>query len=195
MTRRLATMLLCLSAGSLAGCYRAHLCGEEERCNLFDDDCDGLVDEGFVATDGAYRSTENCGTCGIDCRAVFPTAESVACDDSSDGPICRLVSCARGEHLAGAGACEPDVHQPSSLAVACAGDRGRATLHPRLGTGRAHLCRHVRPGVERISMERFDAERPTSNRSPATRWRWVGLWQFEDLAKILRRGAERLCQE
>lgn len=37
--------------------------GAPEECNTIDDDCDGLVDEGFnLATD-----TQNCGTCGIVC--------------------------------------------------------------------------------------------------------------------------------
>ena len=128
-SRSLATTLLALSIASMAlsGCYRDHLCGEEERCNLHDDDCDGLIDEGFVSSDGVYRQVTNCGTCGIDCRGVFPTAQTVACDDSTDGPICRLVSCAPGSHLAGAGACEPDV---VSLCLPCESDTDCALRMP-----------------------------------------------------------------
>jgi hypothetical protein len=116
-----------MAAATLPGCYMAHLCGHDEACNLRDDDCDGRVDEGFVSDDGVYRDVANCGTCGIDCRGVFPTAESVACDDSTDGPICRLVSCAPHTHLAGAGACEPDV---VSLCLTCQTDADCALRMP-----------------------------------------------------------------
>ncbi len=119
--------LTLVSALALPGCYLDHLCGEDERCNLVDDDCDGTIDEDFVDDDGLYRSVENCGTCGIDCRGVFPTAERVACDSSADGPICRLVSCPAGEHLAGAGACEPDV---VSLCLPCTLDGDCALRMP-----------------------------------------------------------------
>ncbi|MFK7987338.1 MAG: hypothetical protein AB8I08_15040 [Sandaracinaceae bacterium] len=94
----------------LTGCYDHHLCGTEEFCNLEDDDCDGRVDEGIVSDDGAYRLLEHCGTCGIDCRDQFPTAEDVACqDDPEAGPVCVLLSCPDGFHPAGEGACAPDV--------------------------------------------------------------------------------------
>ncbi len=93
-----------------AGCYQAHVCEREESCNLFDDDCDGLIDEGIVSDDGVYRTLEHCGTCGIDCRAAFPTADEVECvDDDALGPICALVSCPEGFHRADEGSCAPDV--------------------------------------------------------------------------------------
>lgn len=97
--------------GSLAagGCYTTNECGGEETCNLFDDDCDGLVDEDFVDEDGAYRSLEHCGQCGVSCTRAFPTAAVVACADTADGPACRLVACPEGTHPGGEGACVPDV--------------------------------------------------------------------------------------
>ncbi len=110
---------LSISMALLGGCYEAHLCGHEEDCNLLDDDCDGLVDEGIVSDDGMYRQIENCGTCGIDCRREFPTADEVACLDATEGPVCRLISCPEGTHLAGEGACEPDV---VSLCLPCTED-------------------------------------------------------------------------
>jgi len=102
--------LIALASLALAGCYDQHVCGTEEQCNLFDDDCDGLVDEGFVDDAGRYATVEHCGTCGIACAAVFPTAAEVACDPTPPaGPRCALVSCPAGFHPAGAGACAPDV--------------------------------------------------------------------------------------
>ena len=103
-------LLIALACGlASAGCYDNHLCGSEERCNLYDDDCDGLVDEGFVSEDGVYREVEHCGGCGVSCTAAFPTAESVACEDRPEGPVCVLTSCPLAFHRAGDGACVPDV--------------------------------------------------------------------------------------
>ncbi|MFO0684200.1 MAG: hypothetical protein U0234_19260 [Sandaracinus sp.] len=127
MSQRKIVLMVGLSLASLAGCHLTHECEGEERCNLVDDDCDGLVDEGFVEDDGSYQQIENCGTCGIDCRGVFPTAETVACEQSGEGPVCRLVACPDGEHLAGVGACEPDV---PSLCLPCESDADCALRTP-----------------------------------------------------------------
>ncbi|HEY8427098.1 MAG TPA: hypothetical protein VIL20_01940, partial [Sandaracinaceae bacterium] len=115
---------LCIA---ITGCYQHHRCGEE-RCNLRDDDCDGTVDEGFVDEDGAYRQVEHCGTCGIDCRAAFPTAEEVACEDDAErGPVCVLVSCPRGFHRGDEGSCVPDV---PVLCLPCEADEDCALRLP-----------------------------------------------------------------
>lgn len=42
-----------------------------ETCNYADDNCDGVVDEGFVNEDGVYFTDEHCGQCNINCAAVF----------------------------------------------------------------------------------------------------------------------------
>ncbi len=105
---------------TLSGCYEAHICGVPEMCNLADDDCDGIIDEGFVDPDGAYRRVDACGSCGIDCANVFPTAAEVACDDDPAlGPMCVMRSCPLGFHAAGDGACVPDV---PSLCLPCTSD-------------------------------------------------------------------------
>ncbi|MEC7523931.1 MAG: hypothetical protein VYE22_28880, partial [Myxococcota bacterium] len=108
MTSSFERLVFC-AALLLAGCHESHLCGSEERCNLYDDDCDGLIDEGIVSDDGVYRTVEHCGTCGVSCRDAFPTAGEVACEDAAEGPICVLVSCPDGFHRAGDGSCAPDV--------------------------------------------------------------------------------------
>ena len=121
--------VLCAASALFAGgCYDSHLCGSEEVCNLRDDDCDGLVDEGFVYDDGVYRDVMNCGTCGVRCDEAFPTAGEVACeDDPGMGPTCVIVSCAEGFHRSGDGSCAPDV---PVLCLPCTGDEDCALRVP-----------------------------------------------------------------
>ena len=103
-----------------SGCYAHHECPPDELCNLFDDDCDGRIDEGIVSDDGVYRSDDHCGTCGVRCADAYPTAEVTACvDDPALGPVCRLVSCPVGFHRSGDGSCAPDV---PVLCLACTED-------------------------------------------------------------------------
>jgi len=39
-----------------------------ETCNYFDDDCDGVVDNGFVDANGVYNHVEHCGSCATNCN-------------------------------------------------------------------------------------------------------------------------------
>jgi hypothetical protein len=54
MDRMFLLALALVAVSMLPGCYESNVCGEPETCNLFDDDCDGIVDEGFVDEDGVY---------------------------------------------------------------------------------------------------------------------------------------------
>ncbi len=67
------------------GCELACVFQGPEACNARDDDCDGLVDEGFAVQDDA----NNCGGCGQVCRLDNATPTCV------EGR-CRVVDCAEG---------------------------------------------------------------------------------------------------
>ncbi|MBK6578177.1 MAG: hypothetical protein IPG17_18650 [Sandaracinaceae bacterium] len=68
----------------------------DEVCNVRDDDCDTLVDEGFVDANGDYTSVENCGVCGNDCERVLNNATGVECAIIGGTPTCRATECAPG---------------------------------------------------------------------------------------------------
>ena len=65
-----------------------------ERCDGFDDDCDGLVDEDFVdAMSGAYVSDTHCGRCNNDCvgRLAGDEINGVGyCDTTQARPECAV---------------------------------------------------------------------------------------------------------
>ncbi len=43
----------------------------DDTCDYQDDDCDGLVDEGFVDGGGRYTTLDHCGACGTACRGLW----------------------------------------------------------------------------------------------------------------------------
>jgi hypothetical protein len=50
-----------------------------DTCNYLDDDCDGVLDNGFRnATTGFYDTDAACGACGIDCSTVFASAPNAS---------------------------------------------------------------------------------------------------------------------
>lgn len=65
----------------------------EERCDGEDNDCDGEVDEGFLAG-GLYLDAEHCGACNHPCTPHVPSLEA-ACEAVAGVPTCTF-SCRPG---------------------------------------------------------------------------------------------------
>ena len=94
-----------------------------ELCDGRDNDCNGIVDDGFVNTQdsGTYDTDRHCGTCSTDCTARWsPTIQHAVggCRVEPQGPACRIVSCTT-EAVPGGGSCRVDAD--------CGGGR---TCHP-----------------------------------------------------------------
>ena len=69
---------------------------EPEVCDYQDNDCNGVVDEGFVDANGSYSSNQHCGVCGQTCDGVIANATS-ACDaDTYSPPQCVVSECDAG---------------------------------------------------------------------------------------------------
>ncbi len=62
-----------------------------EVCDGTDDDCDGMVDEGYRDARGAYSlDIHNCGQCGVDCtQSTIPEGDLV-CGGDPFAPTCVL---------------------------------------------------------------------------------------------------------
>lgn len=118
MATRLATILF--ACMMFSGCYHAHNCGTEEFCNYDDDDCDGKVDEGFIGPNGVYNMAQHCGSCGVNCGSVFPTAATTSCNIDGEVPICELLTCPEGSRQVGESACAPN---SPSLCLTCTTDQ------------------------------------------------------------------------
>jgi hypothetical protein len=119
MTLRRGGFLLLSCVLPLCACYATHPCGPE-RCDGIDNDCDGIVDEGFVDAQGRYASIEHCGACNVSCASAFPSAALVTCAlDPGEAPKCQIASCPDGQRETGAGACAPNVE---ALCMPCASD-------------------------------------------------------------------------
>ncbi len=107
-----------------------------EACNHLDDNGNGQTDETFTDDAGLYSTLANCGHCGVDCHAAFPTAAEVACEASAPGAHgfrCVLTACPPGTHETGGVACLPDVDvscQPchDDTDCAAAGDSARCVV-------------------------------------------------------------------
>ncbi len=91
---------------TLAGCYETAHCGPEV-CDGRDNDCDDLVDEGFLDPQGLYVGARHCGSCSLACADVFPTAARTECVVDEGVARCELTECPEGT-VPTAGACVPE---------------------------------------------------------------------------------------
>ncbi|HUS32029.1 MAG TPA: MopE-related protein [Kofleriaceae bacterium] len=89
---------VCASGGMTTACTAtAGTNSSSETCNFLDDDCNGVVDNGFRnAGTGVYDQTANCGSCGNDCAAIYTGANSAGqCSTATGSPTCVMV-CSAG---------------------------------------------------------------------------------------------------
>ncbi len=62
-----------------------------ESCNYMDDDCDGVVDNGYCDGNGIYNTDVACGNCYTDCQTIYDLPNAYGeCDDSGPVPFCIM---------------------------------------------------------------------------------------------------------
>jgi hypothetical protein len=62
-----------------------------ETCNYMDDDCDGVVDNGYRDGSGKYITDVACGNCYTNCQTIFDVPNAYGeCDNSGPEPACIM---------------------------------------------------------------------------------------------------------
>jgi hypothetical protein len=79
-----------------------------EVCNGRDDDCNGVVDDPFIDSQGRYVHLHNCSACGYDCETAI---EGLKLDATTGKPVAGAVTC---ELRGGAPTCVPKLCAPGS---------------------------------------------------------------------------------
>ncbi len=82
----------CNGSGNAVVCVGTPGPQAPEVCDGQDNDCDGVIDDGFVDGSGNYTTNTACGACSIDCTDIFdnPNAQGV-CDNGGSSPECEMV--------------------------------------------------------------------------------------------------------
>ncbi len=122
----------CTRTSGAATCLGQQVCGPTgygvcdtsktavEFCDGLDNDCNGIVDDGFINTRGTrtYDTDEHCGNCTTNCTVRWNPAIQHAVGGCvpqlASAPQCRIVQCTTTT-VAGGGACRVDAD--------CAGGR------------------------------------------------------------------------
>jgi hypothetical protein len=92
---------------------------ETEACNFRDDDCDGVVDNGFIDAQGRYSQLQHCGRCDNDCSKI-PNATATSCVATAGALGCRVTACAMGFFPSSDGTFCQEL--PNTLCRACQSD-------------------------------------------------------------------------
>jgi len=91
---------------------------EPEVCDYRDNNCDGVVDSGFV-TDGVYHTFDHCGACNVSCAIGFPNAAATRCQVEGGAASCVVDTCEPGFTKLNPYQCVPDI---GSVCQACTSD-------------------------------------------------------------------------
>ncbi|PJB37888.1 MAG: hypothetical protein CO108_20130 [Deltaproteobacteria bacterium CG_4_9_14_3_um_filter_63_12] len=124
-----------------------------EVCDHVDNNCDGVVDEGYRNPNGNYDTDEHCGECNVNCPSFWdPDIQHAigACVPVSNDFECQFVACTEETWVAvgpcltdsdcGAGStCDLQIHQCTCDGDACASNCGSdADCRGRFGDG--YVC-------------------------------------------------------
>jgi hypothetical protein len=150
--------LVCNTAQTGVTCSVAPGPPSTEVCNGLDDNCDGIIDNGFLnPATGLYDKPTACGSCTIDCTVQYaaPNA-SGTCVVVSNNPQCKMVCNANAFDLDGAvgDGCEFLLDTNGvyvSTNDAAAADDASCGLGP-VGTGSGvHPCKTIAQGIARAN--------------------------------------------
>ena len=56
-----------------------------------DDDCDGVIDNGYIDGSGKYYLDVACGNCFTDCTTMFNYTNAYGRCNSAGEPICEMI--------------------------------------------------------------------------------------------------------